>query len=296
MRTAIQELAEPRTDSLELLPHPERDHRSPVRTEFGTLQRPQAFLDTVVTHANRLTICGVRYKPYWMMCDFAMGASLIYAWVFSHHFRTISGLGLGLAIVVALLIYKLVLELKGGFRKKAARSFLQDCLLVIIPSFLAVTFVFRQPLPLALAFLGTLMPLYGSLARLGCFLGGCCFGKPSELGILYPESIFLSADAGCRRFSPSPNPGTRVFPIQLVESAAQATLFVALAIFVWHDPGAAPTIFWVYLSTYAIVRFILDFYRTTSARPRYGPLSEAQVVCVLVQGVSLAVLISIVGR
>jgi hypothetical protein len=35
----------------------------------------------------------------------------------------------------------------------------------------------------------------------------------------------------------------------------------------------------------------LDFYRTTSARPRYWHLSEAQLICVGVQAVSLAVLV-----
>jgi hypothetical protein len=41
---------------------------------------------------------------------------------------------------------------------------------------------------------------------------------------------------------------------------------------------------------YAVVRFILDFYRTTSARPRHYGFSEAQLVCVGVQAVSLTVL------
>jgi prolipoprotein diacylglyceryltransferase len=93
--------------------------------------------------------------------------------------------------------------------------------------------------------------------------------------------------------SASPNPGTRVFPIQLVEVAAQATLFGILALMLWRFPGTAGSIFWLYLSMYAVVRFVLDFYRTTCARPRYWRLSEAQLVCVGVQAVSLAVLVSL---
>ena len=69
---------------------------------------------------------------------------------------------------------------------------------------------------------------------------------------------------------PSPNPGVRVFPIQLVEAAAQGILFASLATLVWKHPGAASSIFRLYLSLYAIVRFVLDFYRTASSRPRYG--------------------------
>jgi prolipoprotein diacylglyceryltransferase len=99
------------------------------------------------------------------------------------------------------------------------------------------------------------------------------------------------AGHGCRRFSASPNPGTRVFPVQLVEAGAQATLFGILATAGWQFPGTAGSIFWLYLSMYSLVRFALDFCRTASARPRYWRLSEAQLICVGVLAVSLAVLV-----
>ncbi len=297
MHTTIQGTDEFVIDALELSLRPARGHRCSVwsdRADLATTKALPVFLDTLVVHANRVTVFGIRYKPYWIMSDVAMAAALIYAWAFSHRFHNVSGLGLGLAVLAALLIYKLVLEIKAIFHIAAARSFLQDCLKIIIPCFMAVSLVLRQPLSLALAFLGTLMPLYGCLARLGCFLGGCCFGKPSRLGVLYPASIFKSTDHNCRKFSPSPNPGTRVFPIQLIESAAQAALFAALVIVVWQIPSAAWAIFWIYLSLYAIVRFVLDFYRTTSARPRYGRFSEAQLACIAVQAISLTVLVGAV--
>jgi phosphatidylglycerol:prolipoprotein diacylglycerol transferase len=248
-------------------------------------------LDAIVVRANRLTLFGVRYKPYWIMSDTAALAALAYAWAFSRRFPSVSGLGLALAVLVALLIYKIVLEAKAALGKAAARSFLQDCILIIIPCFLVVSLLFKQPLGLAFAFLGTLLPLYGCLARIGCFLGGCCYGKPFTHGVLYPRTIFESTGHGCRRYSASPDPGTRVFPIQLVEAAAQATLFGIFAMMVWQFPSTAGSIFWLYLSMYAVVRFVLDFYRTTSARPRYWRLSEAQLVCVGVQAMSLAVLV-----
>jgi phosphatidylglycerol---prolipoprotein diacylglyceryl transferase len=255
-------------------------------TEEG--KRP--FLDAIVIHANKLTLFRLHYKPYWIMSDAAALSALAYAWAFSRRFPTVSGLGLTVAVLAALFVYKIGLEAKAALGKTAARSFLQDCLLFIIPSFLIVSLLFKQPLSLAFAFFGTLMPLYGCLARVGCFLGGCCFGKPSPSGVLYPRTIFESAGHGCRRFSASPNPGTRVFPVQLVEAGAQATLFAILATAVWQIPGTAGYIFWMYLSLYAVVRFILDFYRTTSARPRHYGFSEAQLVCVGVQAVSLTIL------
>ena len=251
-----------------------------------------AVLDHLINRSNQLSFWGISYKPYWLMSDLATVLALAYAFVFSVHFPSISPVGLIVAIVSALLVYKLVLELKTAFGKSAARSFLQDCLLVIIPSFLIVSLLFKQPMNLILAFLGTLLPLYGCIARIGCFLGGCCYGRPSAVGVQYPDRIFQSPRGGCRRYSPSPNPKCRVFPIQLLEAAAQATLFATLAILIWMRRPMVDCIFWLYLSVYAIVRFLLDFFRTTSARPRRGPFSEAQCVCIGVCTISLTVLIA----
>lgn len=146
------------------------------------------FLDDIVANANRVNLFGLRYRPYWIMSDIAGLSAFAYAWAFSRRFPGVSGIGLILAILAALLVYKLVLEAKAALGKPAARSFLQDCLLIIIPCFLLVSVLFKQPTSLSLAFLGTLLPLYGCLARIGCFLGGCCYGKPSEVGILWGDS------------------------------------------------------------------------------------------------------------
>ena len=194
-------------------------------------------------------------------------------------------------MLMALLFYKIVLEVKAALGRTAARSFLQDCVTVIIPCFLLVCRLVKQPLNLALGFLGTLMPLYGCLARVGCFLGGCCYGRPSSRGVLYPASIFELPSDSWRKYAPSPNPGVRVFPIQLVEAAAQGVLFALLATLVWKRVCAASSAFWLYLSLYASIRFVLDFYRTTSARPRYGRFSEAQLACLAVQAIALGALI-----
>ena len=241
-----------------------------------------ALLDFVVDYANRCSAFGVRYKPYWIMSDVATMSALVFAWAFSVHFTEVSALGLGLGILGALLAHKVVLEAKAALGRVAARSFLQDCLLIIIPTFLAINVVCRQPLNLTLAFVGLLLPLYGGLARIGCFLGGCCYGKPHRYGVLYPWWIFLTPNNGCRRYSPSPCPQGRVFPIQLVEAVAQLTLLAILTLLVWKAPHSVPYIFPLYLLLYAILRFVLDCYRTTSARPRYGRFSEAQLLCALV--------------
>jgi len=250
-----------------------------------------SLLDAAVILANRFTVFGQRYRPYWVMSDAAAASALFYAWLFARHFPQVSGATLGAAVLMALLFYKIVLEVKAALGRTAARSFLQDCVTVIIPCFLLVCRLVKQPLNLALGFLGTLMPLYGCLARVGCFLGGCCYGRPSSRGVLYPASIFELPSDSWRKYAPSPNPGVRVFPIQLVEAAAQGVLFALLATLVWKRVCAASSAFWLYLSLYASIRFVLDFYRTTSARPRYGRFSEAQLACLAVQAIALGALI-----
>jgi phosphatidylglycerol---prolipoprotein diacylglyceryl transferase len=257
----------------------------------ATKWRPLAILDWAISWSNQLSFWGISYKPYWMMCDVATVLALAYALAFSAHFPSTSPIGLIAAIIVAMLAYKLVRELKTAFGKSSARSFLQDSLFIIIPSFLIISLLFKQRIDLMLAFLGTLMPLYGCLARVGCFLGGCCYGKQFALGVQYPDWIFESSNSGCRKYSPSPNPNGRVFPIQLLEAAAQATLFASLFILIWKWPLFVKYIFWLYLSLYAIVRFVLDFFRTTSARRRRGSFSEAQCFCIAVIVISLTFLI-----
>ena len=106
----------------------------------------------------------------------------------------------------------------------------------------------------------------------------------------------MTQNNGCRRFAPGPEPGHRVFPIQLLEAAAQLTLFASLTLLLWAEPQTARYIFVLYLALYAIVRFGLDFYRAASARPRYGRFSEAQLVCVgvlLCASAGLAIMLSI---
>ena len=207
------------------------------------------------------------------------------AWICVGVFVTlpqVSAFSLCAGILGALSSHKVVMEIKAALGAVAARSFLQDCLLIIIPIFIAINIAWDQPLNLTIAFLGLLLPLYGGIVRIGCFLGGCCYGKPSQYGVLYPESIFTLERNGWRRYSPSPDPRQRVFPIQLVESGAQLSLFAVLTFILWERPQADRYIFPLYLMLYAITRLGLDCYRVTSARPRYGRFSEAQLVCVCV--------------
>lgn len=83
-----------------------------------------------------------------------------------------------------------------------------------------------------------------AIGRLGCFLNGCCYGKPSGL--------FIAV-----RF---PGDFTPRFPVQLAESAALFILSAALFRMLSgkHRDG---NVFLRYLLFYAALRFILEFFR-----------------------------------
>jgi prolipoprotein diacylglyceryltransferase len=106
------------------------------------------------------------------------------------------------------------------------------------------------------------------VGRIGCFMVGCCHGRPARWGVRYsPEH----ADAGfTRRWV-----GRPLFPIQLVDSALSAALVTAgtLLLLGPHQPGAAAAL---YLCGYGVGRFVLELFRGDSARPYWLGVSEAQ--------------------
>lgn len=120
--------------------------------------------------------------------------------------------------------------------------------------------------------------------RVGCFMVGCCHGRPCRWGVRYrPEH----ADAGFTRYYV----GTRLFPIQLVESCwVLATVLVGVGLVVGGAaPGAA--LAW-YVIVYDIGRFGFEFVRGDPARPYRGGFSEGQwtslLLMLVVVGAELA--------
>ena len=80
-----------------------------------------------------------------------------------------------------------------------------------------------------------------AIGRIGCFLGGCCFGKVCTWGIDFGD-------------------GLRRIPTQLFEVAFHFTAFVALIIVKdrFNKPGI---LFKYYIITYLIFRFVTEFFR-----------------------------------
>jgi phosphatidylglycerol:prolipoprotein diacylglycerol transferase len=101
-----------------------------------------------------------------------------------------------------------------------------------------------------------------SVVRGGCFLAGCCYGKPTEsfLGV-----VFHVVDDAAR------------WPTQLFSSAASLVIFLVLLI-LWRRRAFTGQVVSFYLVLYAIYRFAMEFLRASEVY--YGWLSPSQVISI----------------
>jgi phosphatidylglycerol:prolipoprotein diacylglycerol transferase len=103
-----------------------------------------------------------------------------------------------------------------------------------------------------------------SIARIGCFLNGCCYGKPTELpwGVVFPSVDLVSRH-----------------PTQLYSSFLSLLLFTFLY---WLFPrrSFSGQVFLTYLAGYGVVRFIIEFWRENLVV--WHGFTIAQVTAVLV--------------
>ena len=115
------------------------------------------------------------------------------------------------------------------------------------------------------------LPLGQALGRVGCFIGGCCYGQTLDEG------------------SPLRHVGLVTHPAQLYEGALD--LVVAVTLFaIRKRPRAPGLLFRYYLLSYASIRFAMDFFRGDE-KQMLGLLSYAQWFC-LACAVALTVDIS----
>ena len=102
------------------------------------------------------------------------------------------------------------------------------------------------------------------IGRIGCFLAGCCYGKPTDswIGIDFP------------------NDGLgKVIPTQLIEAIFLflLTAVMVVLLLVKHFKYN----FLVYLGSYSIFRFVIEFYRGDERGVAFA-LSPSQVWCIII--------------
>lgn len=123
------------------------------------------------------------------------------------------------------------------------------------------------------------IPVGHGLGRIGCFLGGCCFGVPTTLpwGVTFPRgSPAHAAHVAAGRVSAGEWP-LPVHPTQLYELAFDALLFVGL--FALRDRlRTRGSLFRLYLVAYGTFRLLLEWLRGDSPFPAAGGLKPIQLV------------------
>lgn len=250
-----------------------------------------AALDLAVRRAHWISSNRLKTHPYFLATDIAACASLALGFFFTKQFPQLPFVAFVGEFFAMTALYKAFLLLKERLLGIRSRSYLQDTVIFLLPAFSLLNLILGYPFANAFDLVGVMFPLYVAIVRIGCFFGGCCYGLPSSQGVLYPHAIFSKTHAGCRSYQPGPDPGVRVFPVQLVESFGNVLLFGAIAFWAFNQAEPSGLALLFYLLGYSVLRFVLDFFRRTSARPRIGYFSEAQVFCVAVALASLALLI-----
>ncbi len=117
----------------------------------------------------------------------------------------------------------------------------------------------------------TVLPLGHAFGRIGCFFAGCCYGIEYD-GVL---SFTYSLSAGLTPL------GVPLLPIQLIESVLLFVLFAVLIVLL-SKLSANGIIFKIYLISYSVMRFVLEFFRGDAERGAFLMLSTSQWVSILI--------------
>lgn len=103
------------------------------------------------------------------------------------------------------------------------------------------------------------------LTRIGCFLEGCCFGRPSQLfGIRFPQGsrtmfALYSLDPEHTSLFTDTQP---IIPTQLIHSFSNFVIFaVLLKLALSKNPKNPGYISAVFLLSYSVTRFLIEFLR-----------------------------------
>ena len=122
-------------------------------------------------------------------------------------------------------------------------------------------------------------PLFHTFGRIGCFLGGCCYGIESEFGFT----------AHGNTINPSVNDVNR-FPIQLVESGCNLLIFLFI-LYLFNKRKMTDKLIFVYMLIYPVVRFTLEFFRGDAYRGFLFGLSTSQWISIILFVIAVIMLI-----
>ena len=128
--------------------------------------------------------------------------------------------------------------------------------------------------------LGPAMALAHAFGRIGCFMQGCCFGKPAPNGFPLAVTFPKGALAAARYPSVLTDGSMPVYPVQLFESAGNILMCGVLLLLLCKRKYAG-MVGGVYLILYGVMRFLLEFMRGDHTDSILG-LTPSQFIAVAV--------------
>lgn len=129
--------------------------------------------------------------------------------------------------------------------------------------------IFKLPKELYTDSSALFAPLFHGFARIGCFLGGCCYGIEASFGFCANGNEYTLIGV------------VRRFPVQLFE--ALLNFIIALIIYLLLKRGKLKgKLFYVYLILYAFVRFFDEFLRGDEIRGFILGISTSQFISMLI--------------
>lgn len=138
--------------------------------------------------------------------------------------------------------------------------------------------IIKEKLPF-LSYADVIAPSIGFgifLTRIGCFLNGCCYGKPAEgaLGVPFP----IDSPAGKYQIAQH---ASGLIPSQLYLSAGG--LIIAIIVLLINKKKIfAGFQFYLTIVLYSVLRFLVDFTRYYAEDERIATLSHNQIVCIVI--------------
>jgi phosphatidylglycerol:prolipoprotein diacylglycerol transferase len=142
-----------------------------------------------------------------------------------------------------------------------------------------VFFIRRKKLPLLmlLDIAAPFLALGHAIGRIGCFLNGCCYGKPSVWGVYFPvwQEYLL--------------------PTQLYMVAGELAVFLILRSLQQRSDRPLGRLFVLYLMLSSLERFVVEFFRADHVL-LWGGLSIFQYVCLLITGVAVIINLRLARR
>ncbi len=140
---------------------------------------------------------------------------------------------------------------------------------------LLYTKIFKVELLKIVDVYAAVIPLGHACGRVGCFLGGCCYGMEYDgpLSYTYGEGV-LNANTPI---------GVPLLPVQLFEAASLLILFVPmLIVYFKKKPNQTGICGAIYLYSYAVIRFVLEYFRGDKERGSFLAFSTSQIISILI--------------